>query len=167
MSKKGFLTSVEYKALRQLLGFSQAEAAKFHGLQNMRTIRRWESGDSWISDVACKKICTLAKKIDEVIGEALRKASQCGSDETSVVLIVYPDDCYRDYVVEIGNLPNSVHRAMVARTYECLRQRGYITGIVEFNPHDYAEFLKKNNVPDSQDVRAAWAAEYRDRLLLN
>lgn len=167
MSKKGYLTAAEYKALRQLLGFSQAEAAEFHGLQNMRTIRRWEAGDSWVSFVACEKICALAQKIDAVINGALDEAAKLPASGAEIVLIVYPDNCFRQYVVGIGDLPNSVHRAMVSRTYDLLRQEGYAAGVVEFNPDDYALYLQKKHLSDSQDVRASWAAEYRDKLLLN
>ena len=164
---RGKLTSAEYKALRQLLGFSQAEAAEFHGLQNLRTIQRWEAGSSWVSDIACEKICALAAPIDATISGALAEAEKCPAGETEIVLIVYPDDCFRQYVAGIGDLPNSVHRAMIARTYDLLRQKGYAAGVVEFNPDDYAAYLRKNGLADGQDVRAAWAVEYRERLLLN
>lgn len=164
---RGKLTSAEYKALRQLLGFSQAEAAEFHGLQNLRTIQRWESGASWVSDIACEKICALAAQIDATINGALTEVEKCPAGETEIVLIVYPDGCFRQYVAGIGDLPNSVHRAMIARTYDLLRQKGYAAGVVEFNPDDYAAYLQENDLDDGQDVRAAWASDYRVRLLLN
>ena len=167
MSKKGYLTSCEYKSLRQLLGFSQAEAAEFHGLQNLRTIQRWESGASWPSEIACDKICALAAQIDAAINGALAEAAKCPAGDTEIVMIVYPDDCFRQYIAGIGDLPNSVHRAMIGRTYDLLRQKGYAAGVVEFNPEDYAAYLQKNQLSDSQDVRAAWAAEYRNKVLLN
>lgn len=167
MSKKGYLTAAEYKSLRQLLGFSQAEAADFHKVQNRRTIIRWENGTSWVSELACNKICELAEKINWTIEQAVKKIAKSNSEETEIVLIVYPDECYRKFVVNMGDLPNSVHRAMISRLYDLARQQGYQVGIVEFNPQDYFAFLAAKGLSDSQDNRAEWAADYRSRIILN
>lgn len=167
MSKRGYLTSAEYKSLRQLLGFSQAEAAAFHRVQNLRTIQRWESGASWPSELACDKICALAEKIEWSIDQAIEKFSKFQPDEVDVTLIVYPDKCYRKFVTNMDDLPNSVHRAMISRTYAILRKKGYTAGIVEFNPQDYFSYLAALGIIDSQTARASWACDYRKRLILN
>lgn len=167
MSKKGYLTSAEYKALRQLLGFSQAEAAAFHKVQNLRTIQRWESGASWPSELACDKMCALAEQIDWSIDQAVKQFSQFRPDEVEVTLIVYPDECYRKFVANMGDLPNSVHRSMISRTYALLRKKGYSAGVVEFNVQDYFSYLATHGMTDGQDARAAWASDYRARLLVN
>lgn len=167
MSKKGYLTAAEYKSLRQLLGFSQAEAAAFHRVQNLRTIQRWESGASWPSEIACDKICALAEKIEWSIEQAVEQFSKFRSDDVEVTLIVYPDECYRKFVINMGDLPNSVHRAMISRTYAVLRKKGYTAGVVEFNPQDYFSYLAARGITDSQDARAAWATDYHSRLLVN
>ena len=167
MSKKGYLTSAEYKALRQLLGFSQPEAAAFHKVQNVRTIQRWETGTSWPSELACDKICALAEQIEWSIDQAVKQFSAFSPDEVEVTLIVYPDECYRKFVVNMGDLPNSVHRAMISRTFAILRKKGYSAGVVEFNAQDYFSYLAIHGLGDSQDARAAWASDYRARILLN
>lgn len=164
MSQKGYLTSDEYKALRQLLGFTQEQAKEFHKVQNIRTIKRWESGYSRVSELACDKITELSKKINWTINECLKLAD--APDVEEVVLIVYPESCYKKFAAGFEDLPNSVHRAAIARTYSGITQLGKKCGIVEFNPQDYFIFLSANNVKDSPAARSAWAAEYRDRLLL-
>lgn len=153
--------------LRQLLGFTQAEVATFHKVQNLRTIQRWESGASYPSELACDKICALAERIDWSIDQAVKQFSQFRPDEVEVTLIVYPDECYRKFVVNMFDLPNSVHRAMISRVYALLRQKGYSAGVVEFNPQDYFAYLAMHGMTDSQDARAAWATDYHARLVMN
>lgn len=166
MSKKGYLTSAEYKSLRQLLGFSQAEAAAFHKVQNLRTIQRWESGASWPSELACDKICNLANKINWSVEQAVKAFSQFNPNEVDITLIVYPDECYRKFVHDMEDLPNSVHRAMIARIYAKMREMGYSAGVVEFNIQDYFAYLASHGLSDRQDARAAWASDYRARILM-
>jgi len=168
VSKRGYLTAAEYKALRQTLGMTQQEAADFHRVQGVLTIKRWEKGTSWVSEIACDRIVELFNKINTTISAAVHeyeKSAQKG--EVDVVLIIYPDSCYQKFVVGIGDLPNSVHKAMISRLYAELKKRGVKVGIVEFNPQDYFTFLAQNGFSDGQDVRAAWAVDYRGRLLLN
>ena len=167
MSKKGYLTAAEYKTLRQLLGFSQAEAAEFHKVQNLSTIKRWERGYSRVSEIACDKICDLLKKINWSINQALEKISELPSEDAEITLIVYPNSCYKQMAIGMDGLPNSVHRAMIARLYNALKERGYTVGIVEFNPQDYFAYMAAHGYTDGQDTRSAWASDYRSRLLLN
>lgn len=167
MAKRGYLTSAEYKALRQLLGFTQAQAAEFHRVQNIRTIQRWEKGDSWVSELACDKITDLAKKIDWSINQAVSQAQQFNPNELEVVLIIYSDSCYKQFAYGFENLPNSVHQAMIARTYSALKELGYSCGVVEFNPQDYFTYLVIHNLKDNSASRSQWAINYHARLLLN
>lgn len=150
-----------------MLGFTQAQAAKFHNVQSVRTIKRWESGDSSVSEVACEKIIDLANKINWVIEQAIEQASKYSPNELEITLIVYPDGCYKKYAVGFENLPNSVHQAMITRTYAELSKLGYGVGVVEMNTQDYFIFLANNNLKDNQASRSAWACDYRGRLLLN
>lgn len=168
MSKRGYLTAEEYRAIRKILGMTLEEAAEFHRVQNIRTIARWEKGDSWVSELACDKIVGLFNKINTIIAEAISEYEKWSKKgDVDVVLIIYPDSCYKKFVAGIGDLPNSVHKSMVSRLYSELKMRGIDVGIVEFNPQDYFTFLAKNGFRDGQDARAAWAGDYRSRLLLN
>lgn len=168
MSKSGYLTAAEYKAIRQTLGFTLEEAKEFHKVQNISTIKRWENGYSRVSELACNKIMELFEKINWTISEGLERYKSLPEEirkETGVVLIVYPDSCYKKFAVGFEDLPNSVHRAMVQRTYVAFKEIGAEVGVVEFNPQDYMTFLAQNLLQDTQYNRGAWAADYRRRIL--
>lgn len=169
MSKRGYLTAEEYKTLRQILGFTQEEAAKFHRVHNLRTIQRWEKGTSFVSELACDKITALFRQVSLIVETAVNKAIEAKKEhpDMEVTLIVYPDSCYKKYVWDIGNLPNSVHRAMIARVYAELQANDIKCGIVEFNAQDYFSYMGIHGLTDSPDTRSAWAAEYRKKILLN
>ena len=170
MTKKGYLTPQEYKAIRESLGFTQEEVADFHHLQSVRTIKKWERGDSYVSELACDKITSLLERVNWAIKEALKVykdfQEKHPEDEIEVTLIVYPEECYQKFAVGFEDLPNNVHRAMVKRLYLALREMNIDTGIVLFNPQDYFTFLAVNNLTDNQASRGAWASDYRSRLLL-
>ncbi len=160
MTKKGFLTAEEYKTIRQTLGFSQAEAAAFHKLQNIRTVKRWENGDSFVSELACNKITRLFELIKAQIKSAVEKIIQTPRD-TEIVLVVYPEGC-RDLIPGLGDLPMSVHNAMIRRVYIAARELGQDVGIVTFNPQSYFSFLAARGLTDNQDNRAKWACYQYD-----
>lgn len=161
------MTAEEYKAIRLILGMTQEEAADFHKVQNVRTIKRWEKGESWVSERACDKITGLLEKVNRTIDAVLDISKEIlkKGDELDGVMIVYPDSCYKKFAVGFADLPNSIHKAMVTRIYLALKELGVETGIVEFNPQDYFTYLSIHGLEDSQAVRAAWASDYRDRIL--
>lgn len=166
MPESGYLTHTEYKALRQTLGFTLEEAKAFHKVQNISTIKRWENGYSLVSKLACDKICELAQKIDWTINQAIEQAKKADNKDCVITLVVYPDSCYKQYAIGFENLPNNVHKAMISRTYLALRNLSFKVGIVEFSPQDYFVFMAKNNLKDSPATRAAWAADYYEKITI-
>jgi transcriptional regulator with XRE-family HTH domain len=161
MSKKGYLTAEEYVAIRKTLGFTQEQLVQFHGVQSVRTIKRWEKGDSFISEMACDKIMNLFTQINAVVETAIEKWE---ANPVPTTLIIYPDECYKKFVVGIGDLPNSIHRAMIERVYCELVSRGADVDLVKFNPQIYMIWLANKGLKDGQDVRGMWAAEYSEKL---
>lgn len=160
MTKKGFLTAEEYRTIRQTLGFTQEEAKNFHRVQNVRTIKRWENGDSFVSDIACEKISALFERINKIVADAISHIAD--HPEAQIVLIIYPDGC-REMVYGLGDLPLSIHNAMIQRVYSGARAAGYKVGLVTFNPQEYIAWCAANGLKDSQDTRSAWAASvYND-----
>lgn len=160
MTKKGFLTAEEYKTIRQTLGFSQAEAAAFHKLQNVRTVKRWENGDSFVSEIACNKITRLFELINAQVKSAVEQIVKMPKDTVNV-LVIYPEGC-RDLISGLGDLPTSIHTAMIRRIYVAARELGRDVGIVTFNPQSYFSFLATNNLKDGHDGRSTWACfEYK------
>lgn len=166
MTKKGILTGEEYQKIRQTLGFSLEEACKFHNLKSTATIKRWEKGETAPTLKACEKILALLEKINFVIDEAVATYNN-SPHNTGVVLITYPDDCYKKFVVGIGDLPNSIHHAMLKRTYTILKSLGADVKLVMFNSQDYFMFLAQKGLKDSQDVRSLWATDYINRVRVN
>lgn len=164
MTKKGYLTAQEYTAIRKTLGLTQEEARDFHRCQNIRTIQRWEKGDSWVSELACDKITALFNQVNRVIAAAIEQAQKFSKEELEVILIIYPDSCYKKYAYGFENLPNSVHRAMIYRTYTALKEMGIKSGVVEFNPQDYFVFLGQNSLSDCPQSRSLWAVSYHRKL---
>lgn len=159
MTKKGFLTAPEYRALRQTLGFTLEEAKRFHKVQNISTIKRWENGYSRVSELASNKIVALAQVIDnqvisaiDMITEKLKK-----NRELEIVLVTYSERT-RGMIFNLGDLPVSVHTAMIQRVYAGVKAAGYDVGLVSFDPQSYLSFLAANGLKDSPDSRAAWAA---------
>jgi transcriptional regulator with XRE-family HTH domain len=166
MAKKGALNGEEYKTIRETLGFSLAEAAEFHKVESINTIKRWEQGESLPTEKACKKILELFEKINFVISEGLERYKQSPKN-SEVVLILYPDECYKKFVVGIGDLPNSIHQTMIKRLYTALKTLNAEARLVLFNPQDYFMFLAQKGLKDSQDVRSLWATDYINRVRVN
>lgn len=167
MSKKGYLTAEEYRAIRTALGFTQVEAQAFHRVQNVRTIKNWEKGTSFVSELACDKIVGLFKQVNKLVYATEDKITEHFNsvpkkDWQTAVLIQYPDSCYKQFVFDIGDLPNSIHKKMIERIYTDLTEEGYPVGIIMFNAADYFTFLSANGLQDCHESRSAWAtAAYR------
>lgn len=159
MINYGYLTGEEYKALRKMLGFSQQEAADFHGMEQKLTINQWEWNKNTVSQRACDKITELMQKMDDMIEETITKWE---TDKQDVFLITYDDDDYKRYIFGLGqNLPNSVHTMLQYRTYAELKRIGALAYIVKFNKSSYAHYLSEFGTTDTPENRFKWAKWYR------
>lgn len=159
MKNFGYLTSEEYRALRKLLGFTQKEAMKFHGVSRDLTIKQWERGKSTTSTAACDKITSLMEKINDLIEEIITKWEK---EQNEVFLITYDEEDYTKYIYGVGrNLPHNVHTMMIYRVYVELKRLGAKAYIVKFNKPSYAFFLQERGQMDSPENRNEWAAWYR------
>ena len=113
-----------------------------------------------MSELACNKITRLFELIKAQIKSAVEKIIQTPRD-TEIVLVVYPEGC-RDLIPGLGDLPMSVHNAMIRRVYIAARELGQDVGIVTFNPQSYFSFLAARGLTDNQDNRAKWACYQYD-----
>ena len=160
MSRRGTITSEEYKALRLAAGLTQEEARQLHGCQNVRTIKNWESGKSFVSQIAEDRILF----INDYIAKTTAEAVDIFKDKKifDIYLITYtPQDFIlfrQDFVKR--NLPQGIHLAMIARTYAALKALGAKVHIVLMNKASYFSFLGAQGLKDSEDSRAAWAASF-------
>lgn len=156
MPKRGTLTAIEYRTIRQTLGFSQEEAAAFHKVQNVRTINRWESGKSFVSELACQKILKLYEKINSQIDKARTEINKYSAKDIEVVLIIYPEGC-RNMICGWKDLPLSVHTAMTKRIYNEVKAAGGKIGLVTFDMQSYITFLSANGLKDCHESRCKWS----------
>lgn len=101
------MTGSEYKALRQLLGMTRLQAAAFHGVRNLRTIYRWETDYSVISNVAASNIIKLFIWSCREVMRCVHEAEEGKTMREH--LFVLPE--------EVRPLPYSVYEAIFARTY--------------------------------------------------
>lgn len=159
MQNYGYLTGEEYRAMRKLLGFTQAEALEFHGVQRTQTIKQWEWGKSTLSTAACDKITNLMNRINENIEQTI---VDWENNQQDVYLITYDDEDYVKYIYGAGRgLPCNVHKMMNYRIYVELKRLGANAYIVKFNKPSYAYYLQENGQIDSPENRNDWAKWYR------
>lgn len=159
MINYGYLTGEEYRAIRELLGFSQQDAADFHGVAQKITINQWEWNKNTISLRACDKITELMNSINDKIEEIITKWEETKED---VFLITYSEEDYQKYIFGLGRgLPNSVHTMMIYRAYVELKRLGALAYIVKFNKASYAHYLAEFGTTDTPENRLSWAKWYR------
>lgn len=159
------LTAVEFTLLRKILGFTQESIAKFLKV-NEKTIWRWENGGK-PSKNASERLLETMNQIDLMLDAfvyQIENECQKSESEIEVYLLIYPDNCYTEFA-KMGDLPNGVHRALIARIYNEITQRGYQTAVVEFELNSYMAYIADHGFKDSQDARAAWAAFQRKKTL--
>lgn len=153
----GYLNNEEYKALRKVLGFSQAEAQYFHGLKNIRTINQWESGRNNISECACNKMTKYSKLMFEYIKDKFFEFRQHRS-QPAIFLSYKEDEKAENLKPVLEFFPClSVYKMTVYRAYVEAIQRGFDAHIVIFNKEDFESYLVALNVEDNLQARENWA----------
>lgn len=116
---RGYLSGTEYRAIRESLGLTQAEAAALHGLKGVLTIKRWEAGRSYISKAACDKIVSLCRKIyteQEELFRSLKKKEE-------EIVLTFP--------TAGGDFMASLERTKIKNLYVRLRYEGYCVRLVK------------------------------------
>lgn len=116
---RGYLSGLGYRAIRENLGLTQAEAAALHGLKGVLTIKRWEAGCSFISKVACDKIVSLCqnfyKEQEELFSSLRRKGEE--------IVLTFPPAG--------GDFMASLERTKIRNLYVRLLAEGYCVRLVK------------------------------------
>lgn len=146
------MTGEEYKTIRIMCGLSQLEASEFHGLKNRNTVRRWENGQTPVSDIAEAKIRALNDWIEERVSGIM--AGMDGHEGTVVFLTYGEDDL--DMILWDEDVPRQAHTAILRRAYIELIELGVDIRLVRMNRAKYRKWLGDRS--DTQDRRATWAA---------
>lgn len=146
------LTNEEYLTLRQYCGLSQQDAAEFHGIKNDKTIRRWEKGQSDVSEVASEKLLWLNSQIDMMV-----KAFINAIDEnTNFTFLTYsPEDI--DMIPASHPIPPMAYNAAFRRLWLSLKEDNKPAHLVRMDRKKYIEWLAGRK--DSLEYRIKWATE--------
>lgn len=153
------LTGAEYKKLRQHCGLNIIDCMEFHGVKNRRTIERWESGYSEISEQASEKILSLHQRLlamkEQYLSVIKRQIKKMGGRKPEdLVLITYSP---RDSDMIFGwTLPFNCHSGLVGMIFTDLKNMGIDVRLVPMNRKKYFAFLEERNLSDTPSARAAW-----------
>lgn len=148
----GYLSSTEFKTIREELGLTQAELMRLMEIKNYKTIVRWEKGDNVISERACDTLVSLLK-------ENLAKVI----DGTNAILERYKRTCYADFAL-ILYPETPLSNAATRKAYCQLLIQGKKAHLVLFNQTSYTAFLEQKGLEDSPQARERWAiAEWKER----
>ena len=159
MSKRGYLTAEEYVAICQYLGMGTDDLVKFHKVQNRSTINRWQTGKSFVSELACDKITELFRQISEHVNAALELIYSRNKEEFRTAMIIYPESCANMiFGFKDSGWPLPAYNAYIRHVYTEATAKGYEIDLVKFNPQSYFAYCAANNLKDSPENRASWAA---------
>ncbi len=160
MPKAGYLTSEEYLAICRWLDMGTDDLMKFHSVQNRSTIHRWQTGKSFVSELACDKITKLFNEVNKRINAALEIIYSTDKNECQMVMIIYPESC-SDMIFGLkdSKWPLSAYNAYVRHVYAEATAKGYNVGLIRFNPQAYIAFCAANNLKDCPQSRSTWAAK--------
>jgi len=139
------MTFTELEALRRLLFFSVPAAAEHVGRCDVRSWRKWESGDRRVPDDVAAKIEALIDWRNRAL-EAMSDA--IGGDDVAVIWYRSTDD----WMTMPGRDPAlyAPHCSVVAEAVTMGAR------LVPFDSDVYFRWL--GGQPDSEAKRAAWAA---------
>lgn len=153
----GYLNNEEYKALRKVLGFSQAEAQEFHGLKNIRTINQWESGRNNTSECACNKMTKYSKLMFEHIKDKFFEFRQHRS-QPAILLSYKEDETAENIKPVLEFFPClSVYKMTIYRAYVEAMNRGFDAHIITFDAKLYKSYLQALDLEDNLKTREDWA----------
>lgn len=137
------MKNFELKIAREILGLTQAEAAKEIGNVSVRSWNYWESNDRAIPTDVQARVNHLLARRKEIISLFLEK--QDIAKQTVVIYYNTPDYC--------NGILDWRFSQSLARTLSI----DFGASLVEFDPVSYFEWLDGKKIPDSQTARSEWA----------
>lgn len=159
------MNATELKTFRQSLWITREAAARLFNVQD-RVYRYWESGDWPIpADVEAK-----LRALDAALNEIADHAWDVYADlefrhgkPDQVVLIRYDsdEDLWR-FHPQLTHLTHLLHAVAVDRARQALESEGAAVRLVTMDRQAYEDWRTAQNLQDSADTRAAWAATVTD-----
>lgn len=153
------ITGTEFKLLREKCGLTLDDVAEFLGC-NVRSVTRWESGKSRISENAQTALERVHALVNAYAAQALKTVEETiekNGMPAQIALVVYDDDD-ADMVAWDKKLPFHTHAACVFRTYELLRGLNIPARIVKMDRYPYYAWQRGTGKKDTSATRSEWAA---------
>ena len=146
------------RVLRQNCGLTQEDVAEYIGC-GLRSVKRWESGKSRISDRVVERLEHVVDMLDVYATKAVTVYVEhmrgLETDEMPEVALIVYDDADAD-MVEWPLLPFHTHATAVCKAFDKLIRLGVPVRLVKMDRANYYTYLAGR--PDSQAERSAWAA---------
>lgn len=153
------MTGEFYKTLRQGLGMSQADAMYLHGVKNIRTIKRWEAGESEISERAAERMLKAFSFVENLVEhyEDQAKKYYREADNLPVVLLTYKPQDFEDLMpfFQENSLPQTLYKTVVAWTAAALSKQNIPVNVIEMDKENYHGWLEGRK--DTEGQRLWWA----------
>jgi len=159
----GPLTSAEYRLIRKFCGLTKEDAMILHGVKNLRSIERWESGYSNISENASKTILEFNDEINKIVQNTIDLfidiTNKQGQAPDEIVLVAYDNETYPKYSdAAVERFPLNAHNALLIRTWQTLKDKGANVRILDFDEESYLDFLDRENLTHNSSSISTWAA---------
>lgn len=166
MTTPQHMTGAELQTLREAIGLSRKLFAPLVCVEP-RTIKHWETRKTSCvpSDVVetARMFTNWVIEASESCVRQVRESMQEHGAPREVVLIRYREGSL--IVIGLEGMIPEVHGAMITRTALTLMAQKIPVRIVWFDADDYARWLaiERPTHQDTQETRAAWAAQAIDR----
>lgn len=159
------MNATELKTYRQSLWITREEAARMFNVQD-RVYRRWESGEWSVPADVADKLRDIDRTLTSMVDQACATYADLllrHATPANLVLIRYnnDEDLWR-YHPQMTRLSHTLAAVAVDRGRQRLEREGATVRIVTMDRQAYEDWCVAQNLPDSEDTRAAWAATVTD-----
>ncbi len=157
------MTPAELKTLREACGLTLPQLGALSGVQE-RTARYWESGKSRIPADVSQRIKQLDDSLSHAAGQAVQQltaqaaALPDGATLDTVLLRYRTDAELHNYRPDMYPFPAATHAALLYRVRDAAAEAGITCRIIYMDPPRYESWRSRQDMPDDEATRAAWAA---------
>lgn len=162
------MTGAEFRTLRDALGLNVDTCCRLFAVAD-RTVRRWDTGRLPVPEGVARQLLQLDASFDEgaaqsvsMLDHLLEETPVPPGIEPQLTLVRYRTDAdLARYHPDLGRLGTLSHGMIIDRAARLIRARyGWAPRIVWLDPESYDAWRGRR--PDSEALRAAWAAEHLD-----
>jgi hypothetical protein len=120
------MTPAKFDTMRRFCGLSIKETADWCGTQR-RTVERWISGYSLVSESAAARMGNLNLLINKAVIEAVKQANILAAQQggSEIQLLRYRSQETVDNSPNASGLPLGAHSMLIARSLKALDDKGF------------------------------------------